>query len=65
MFLHTVIEKKEIDLDALLNNLQEDSDIVSLMTRKIGSLEYSFIVDSVAKNIEDIKSKTPMPLEDE
>lgn len=63
MFLHTVIEKKEIDLDALLNELQEDSDVVSLMTRKIGSLEYSFVVDSVAKNIEDIKSKTPMPIE--
>ena len=63
MFLHTLIEKKEVDLDALLDRLQEDSEIITFMNRKIGDLEYSFIVESVSRNIEDIKSKTPMPIE--
>lgn len=63
MFLHTLIEKKEVDLDALLDRLQEDSEIIEFMNRKIGDLEYSFIVESVSKNIQNIKEYTPMPLE--
>lgn len=63
MFLHTLIEKKEVDLDALLDRLQEDSEIIEFMNRKIGDLEYSFIVESVSKNIQTIKEYTPMPLE--
>lgn len=65
MFLHTLIEKKEIDLDALLDRLQEDSEIIEFMNRKIGDLEYSFIVKSVSKNIQTIKEYTPMPIEGE
>lgn len=65
MFLHTLIEKKEIDLDALLDRLQEDSEIIEFMNRKIGDLEYSFIVESVSKNIQIIKEYTPMPIEGE
>lgn len=64
MFLHTLIEKKEVDLDALLDRLQEDSEIIEFMNRKIGDLEYSFIVESVSKNIQTIKEYTPMPIED-
>lgn len=63
MFLHTLIEKKEVDLDALLDRLQEDSEIIEFMNRKIGDLEYSFIVESVSKNVQTIKEYTPMPLE--
>ena len=63
MFLHTLIEKKEVDLDALLDRLQEDSEIIDFMNRKIGDLEYSFIVESVSKNIQTIKEYTPMPLD--
>lgn len=63
MFLHTLIEKKEVDLDALLDRLQEDSEIIEFMNRKIGDLEYSFIVESVSKNIQTIKEYTPMPLD--
>ena len=65
MFLHTLIEKKEVDLDALLERLQEDSEIIEFMNRKIGDLEYSFIVESVSKNIQTIKEYTPMPIEGE
>lgn len=65
MFLHTLIEKKEVDLDALLDRLQEDSEIIEFMNRKIGDLEYSFIVESVSKNIQTIKEYTPMPIEGE
>lgn len=63
MFLHTLVEKKEVDLDALLDRLQEDSEIIEFMNRKIGDLEYSFIVESVSKNIQTIKEYTPMPLD--
>lgn len=63
MFFHTLIEKKEVDLDALLDRLQEDSEIIEFMNRKIGDLEYSFIVESVSKNVQTIKEYTPMPLE--
>ena len=65
MFLHTLIEKKKVDLDALLDRLQEDSEIIEFMNRKIGDLEYSFIVESVSKNIQTIKEYTPMPIEGE
>lgn len=65
MFLHTLIEKKEVDLDALLDRLQEDSEIIEFMNRKIGDLEYSFIVESVSKNIHTIKEYTPMPIKGE
>lgn len=65
MFLHTLVEKKEVDLDALLDRLQEDSEIIAFMNRKIGDLEYSFIVESVSKNIQTIKEYTPMPIEGE
>lgn len=65
MFFHTLIEKKEVDLDALLDRLQEDSEIIEFMNRKIGDLEYSFIVESVSKNIQTIKEYTPMPIEGE
>ena len=65
MFLHTLVEKKEVDLDALLDRLQEDSEIIEFMNRKIGDLEYSFIVESVSKNIQTIKEYTPMPIEGE
>lgn len=63
MFFHTLIEKKEVDLDALLDRLQEDSEIIEFMNRKIGDLEYSFIVESVSKNIQTIKEYTPMPID--
>lgn len=57
------MKKKEVDLDALLDRLQEDSEIIEFMNRKIGNLEYSFIVESVSKNVQTIKEYTPMPLE--
>lgn len=65
MFFHTLIEKREVDLDALLDRLQEDSEIIEFMNRKIGDLEYSFIVESVSKNIHTIKEYTPMPIKGE
>lgn len=65
MFLHTLVEKKEIDLDKLLEDLKTKPEFVNYGIQIFGSLEYTFIVNCVEKQIEEIKKKTPMPLNEE
>lgn len=65
MFLHTLIEKKEIDLDKLLADLKTKPDFVNFGTQVFGALEYSFIVDCVEKQIQKIKEYTPELLEED
>ena len=62
MFKYALVEKKEVDLDKLLEDLRTKSDFVNGGIQIFGSLEYAFIVDCVEKQIEEIKKKTPMPL---
>ena len=63
MFIHTLVAKKEIDLDELIDTLEEDSVIIETMRDRLGALEYSFVVDCVKKQVEEIKEYTPMPIE--
>lgn len=65
MFLHTLVEKKQVDLDKFLDNMREDPKIVNTMIDLFGSLEYAFIVECVDKQIQKIKEYTPMPIEGE
>ena len=65
MFKYALIEKKEVDLDKLLEDLKTKSDFVNWGIQIFGSLEYAFIVDCVEKQIEEIKKKTPMLLNEE
>ena len=65
MFLHTLVEKKEIDLDKLLEDLKTKPEFVNYGIQIFGSLEYAFIVNCVEKQIEEIKKKTPMLLNEE
>ena len=65
MFLHTLVEKKEIDLDKLLEDLKTKPEYVNYGIQIFGSLEYTFIVNCVEKQIEEIKKKTPMLLNEE
>lgn len=65
MFLHTLVEKKEIDLDKLLEDLKTKPEFVNYGIQIFGSLEYTFIVNCVEKQIEEIKKKTPMLLNEE
>lgn len=65
MFMHTLIEKKEIDLDKLLEDLKTKPDFVNYGIQIFGSLEYTFIVNCVEKQIQKIKEYTPMPIEGE
>lgn len=62
MFKYALVEKKEVDLDELLEDLKTKSDFVNWGIRICGSLEYAFIVDCVEKQIEEIKKKTLMLL---
>ena len=65
MFLHTLVEKKEIDLDKLLEDLKTKPEYVNYGIQIFGNLEYTFIVNCVEKQIEEIKKKTPMPLDED
>lgn len=65
MFLHTLVEKKEIDLDKLLEDLKTKPEFVNYGIQIFGSLEYTFIVNCVEKQIQKIKEYTPMPIEGE
>lgn len=65
MFLHTLVEKKEIDLDKLLEDLKTKPEYVNYGIQIFGSFEYTFIVNCVEKQIEEIKKNTPMPLNEE
>ena len=65
MFKYALVEKKEVDLDKLLEDLKTKSDFVNWGVQIFGSLEYAFIVDCVEKQIEEIKKKTPMLLNGE
>lgn len=65
MFLHTLVEKKEIDLDKLLEDLKTKPEFVNCGIQIFGSLEYTFIVNCVEKQIQKIKEYTPMPIEGE
>lgn len=65
MFLHTLVEKKEIDLDKLLEDLKTRPEFVNYGIQIFGSLEYTFIVNCVEKQIQKIKEYTPMPIEGE
>lgn len=65
MFLHTLVEKKEIDLDKLLEDLKTKPEFVNYGIQIFGSLEYTFIVNCVEKQIKEIKKKTPMLLNEE
>lgn len=55
MFLHTLIETKEVDLDAILNSLKTDDAIVNNMISNLGSLEYGFVIYCVEQQINAIK----------
>lgn len=57
--------KKEIDLDKLLEDLKAKLEFVNYGIQIFGSLEYTFIVNCVEKQIEEIKKKTPMLLNGE
>lgn len=65
MFLHTLIEKKEVDLDKLLEDLKTKPDFVNFGTQVFGALEYTFIVNCVEKQIQKIKEYTPELLEED
>ena len=65
MFKYALVEKKEVDLDKLLEDLKTKSDFVNWGVQIFGSLEYTFIVNCVEKQIEEIKKKTPMLLNGE
>lgn len=65
MFLHTLVEKKEIDLDKLLEDLKTKPEFVNYGIQIFGSLEYTFIVNCVEKQIEEIKKNTPTLLNEE
>ena len=64
MFKYALVEKKEVDLDKLLEDLKTKSDFVNWGVQIFGSLEYAFIVDCVEKQIEEIKKKTPILLDE-
>lgn len=64
MFMHTLIEKKEIDLDKLLEDLKTKPEFVNYGIQIFGSLEYTFIVNCVEKQIEVIKAYTPEYIEE-
>lgn len=55
MFLHTLIETKEVDLDEILNNLKSNESIVNNMISNLGSLEYGFVIYCVEQQINLIK----------
>ena len=65
MFLHTLIQKEQIDLDELLDKMKNYSHWVEIGRNTFGPMEYSFIVDCVEKQIRLIKEYTPMPLDPE
>lgn len=65
MFLHTLIETKEVDLDQLLEDMRSKASVVNPMIEIFGSTVYAFIVDCVDKQIQEIKAYTPMPIEGE
>lgn len=65
MFKYALIEKKEVDLDKLLEDLKTKSDFVDWGIKIFGNLEYAFIVDCVEKQIEIIKAYTPEYIEEE
>lgn len=64
MFMHTLIEKKEIDLDKLLEDLKTKPEFVNYGIQIFGSLEYTFIVNCVEKQVEIIKAYTPEYIEE-
>lgn len=65
MFLHTLIEKKEIDLDELVDKLKNSPEWVNYGIQIFGSLEYTFIVKCVEEQVQKIKEYTPMPIEED
>lgn len=65
MFLHTLIEKKEIDLDDLVDKLKNSPEWVNYGIQIFGSLEYTFIVKCVEDQVQKIKEYTPMPIEED
>lgn len=65
MFLHTLVEKKEIDLDKLLEDLKTKPEYVNYGIQIFGSLEYTFIVNCVEKQIQKIKEYPPELLEED
>lgn len=65
MFKYALVEKKEVDLDKLLEDLKTKSDFVNWGVQTFGRLEYAFIVDCVEKQIEEIKKNTPMLLDED
>lgn len=63
MFKHTLIEKKEIDLDQLVRDMKTKPEVVNYAIQIFGSIEYSFIIKCVEDQVEKIKKNTPMPIE--
>lgn len=63
MFKYALVEKKEVDLDKFLEDLKTKPEFVNCGIQIFGSLEYTFIVNCVEKQIEEIKKNTPMPLD--
>lgn len=65
MFIHTIVSKKEIDLDQLLEDMKTKPEVVNSMIAVFGDINYSFIIKCVEDQIQHIKEYTPMPLEEE
>ena len=65
MFLHTLVEKKEIDLDELIDKLKNNPEWVNYGIQIFGSLEYTFIVRCVEEQAQKIKEYTAMPIEED
>lgn len=65
MFKHILVERKEVDLDSFLKLLSTDPEIVNFMVKHIGSIEYSFVLESVLEKINNIKAQTPSPIEED
>lgn len=56
MFIHTLIERKDVDLDELINQLKTNEKFVNNAIEQLGSIEYSFVVYCVEQQIALIKS---------
>ena len=65
MFLHTLVETKQVDLDELINQLKTNATVVNTGSKELGSLEYSFVVYCVEQQVNAIKESQEIPGEDD
>lgn len=57
MFLHRLTTSKDVDLDELYSDLENNGDIVNFMLKNLGDMEYYFVVDCVKKRIDFLKEQ--------